>query len=151
MEQNYFSPIQHESVLRMLEKIKTMSGQIIILSLGVKTLIVNYLRTKHPEIFALVNGSGDIIGSINPQDTVDGNDETWANRKASELRKIRDKDVNKKILFFDDTLLNVQIAQASGFDSYLVVMDRQNQMTNIEAIVNDIIEQKSSNIPTNIV
>ena len=147
-EKTYFNVEQLQSITNMFKSIEhNFPGSIIvILSRGYTELIKKYMFDKFPMLFRYLN---EIIGADLKKDIQKDSEEHWAEWKASKLIDLCMKyEMNKDdIVFFDDTKININVAQINGFkESYLVLHSNVTNTTNVESVFNSYL-QKVQSVP----
>jgi hypothetical protein len=132
----YFSQKQYINILKMFKDINRYNGKIIILSRGIQELIESYLFKIYNDLWILID---EIIGAKTAYDMTNFNELSWANKKADVLCVLYAKYINIKLAYFDDTILNINVARLRGFVSYVVSYDNSNNTTNVSDIVKSIL------------
>jgi len=138
IEFDYFNEKQLKKVIDIMDDIKKTGNMAIILSRGNENKITEYLKIRYPVIYhnlhmILGTSLGLAIESVIESDL------EWARWKADKLIMIQNQFPLNKIVFLDDTLINVQIANKIGFNAYHVIYNSLNRTTNIDEIYHRII------------
>jgi hypothetical protein len=143
----YINSTQSENIIYIFDLIKKLNpkNKIIILSRGIQSLISKYLKNNHTDIFAFLN---EIIGlKDQDQDKINqGSKQYWAEWKCAHMNKIKSSNNNCEIIFFDDTVENVVVAQMNGF-----IAESIDEPWLLKQIVEETINRETKNQPKKLV
>ena len=138
----YISSTQNELIIETFKAIKkdNLDNKIYILSRGYQNDIMNYLKNKHNELFKYI----DEIVAAKTIEEIELGTEYWAKYKTEILEKFVQEFNEYKIIFFDDTIENINVAKSNNIIAIHVL-----NPNNINNLVKTQLNNNPTTTPTN--